>query len=107
MTGVSGEPIKFYFDFISPFAYLGSGLQSICIGFLVPDKTAAANGQFVPHLHFISRDWHWLPIFIMPFAIIGTYISIKIWHELPAATKKYIAEVEEKRGLTTPGIPLN
>jgi adenylosuccinate synthase len=23
-------------------------------------------------------------------------LALKIWHELPAATKKYIAEVEEK-----------
>jgi OPA family glycerol-3-phosphate transporter-like MFS transporter len=91
---------------INAFAYLGSGLQSICIGFLVPDKNAPANSQFVPHLHFIPRDWHWLPVFIMPFAIIGTYISIKIWYELPAATKKYIAEVEEKRGLTETEIPV-
>jgi len=82
---------------INAFAYLGSGLQSICIGFLVPDKNAPANSQFVPHLHFIPRDWHWLPVFIMPFAIIGTVISIKIWHALPAATKKYIAEVENKQ----------
>ena len=32
----------------------------------------------------------------MPFAVIGTLIAIKIWHDLPAATKKYIADVEGK-----------
>ncbi|HVU27263.1 MAG TPA: MFS transporter [Verrucomicrobiae bacterium] len=79
---------------INAFAYLGSGLQSLCIGFLVPDKHAPANGQFV--LHFIPRDWHWWPVFVMPFAVVGTYLSIKIWHELPAATRKYIADVEKK-----------
>jgi hypothetical protein len=28
----------------------------------------------------------------MPFALIGMLIAIKIWHDLPAATRKYIAE---------------
>ena len=32
----------------------------------------------------------------MPFAIIGMLIAMKIWHDLPAATRKYIAEVEQK-----------
>ena len=81
---------------VNGFAYIGGGLQSLCIGFLVPDKNAPANGQFVSHLRFIPREWHWWPVFIIPFAIIGTLISIKIWHELPAATRKYIAEVEQK-----------
>jgi len=82
---------------INAFAYIGSGLQSLCIGFLVPDSHGPANGQFVPHFHFIARDWHWWPVFVVPFAILGTVLSIKIWHDLPAATRKYIAEVEQKR----------
>jgi len=90
---------------VDGFAYLGSGLQSICIGFLVPDLNAPAHGQVVPYLHFIPRDWHWWPAFIVPFAIIGGGIAVWIWHELPAATKKYIAEVEqkkEKQGMSLP-----
>jgi len=37
------------------------------------------------------------------------FIALKIWHELPAATRKYIAEVEDKAeielvpGMTTLG----
>jgi len=82
---------------INAFAYLGNGLQSLCIGFLVPDKNGPPTGQVVPHLSFITRDWHWWPAFIIPFAIIGTVLCIKIWHELPPATRKYIAEVEQKK----------
>ena len=82
---------------VDAFAYLGSGLQSICIGFLEPRENAPANEQFVPGLHFIPRDWHWWPLFVMPFAVVGTLVAIKIWHELPAATRKYIAEVEQKK----------
>jgi hypothetical protein len=28
----------------------------------------------------------------MPFALIGMLIAIKIWHDLPAATRKYLVE---------------
>jgi MFS transporter, OPA family, glycerol-3-phosphate transporter len=66
---------------VNGFAYLGCGIQSIGLGFLLPPK---------------GPSWHWLPVFVIPFAIIGTFIAIKIWHDLPAATRKYIAEVEQK-----------
>ena len=32
----------------------------------------------------------------MPFALLGGILALKIWHELPAATRKYIAEKEQK-----------
>ncbi len=67
---------------VNGFAYIGSGIQSFGLGFLLASKDA---------------NWQWLPIFVMPFAIIGTLISIKIWHDLPPATRKYIAEVEQKK----------
>jgi len=67
---------------VNGFAYIGSGIQSFGLGFLLASKDA---------------NWQWLPIFVMPFAIIGTLIAIKIWHDLPPATRKYIAEVEQKR----------
>ncbi|MGZ3772274.1 MAG: MFS transporter [Pseudobdellovibrionaceae bacterium] len=57
--------------------YLGSGLQSLAIGYLS------------------QKDWIYWPLFLLPFAIFGLFLSIKMWHELPAATKKYILEVEK------------
>ncbi len=66
---------------VNGFAYVGSGIQSLSLGFLLANK---------------GGSWHWLPLFVIPFAIIGTLIAIKIWHDLPAATRKYIAEVEQK-----------
>ncbi|MFI5336668.1 MAG: MFS transporter [Opitutales bacterium] len=59
--------------------YLGSGVQSIGVGYLS------------------GHSWQWWPIFLMPFALAGTLLAAKFWHALPAATRKYIAEVEEKR----------
>jgi OPA family glycerol-3-phosphate transporter-like MFS transporter len=67
---------------VNGFAYVGSGIQSFGLGFLLVNK---------------GESWRWLPLFVIPFAIIGTLLAIKIWHDLPAATRKYIAEVEQKR----------
>jgi len=75
---------------INGFAYLGSCIQSFGLGFLLGDK---------------NTNWMWLPIFVVPFAIIGTFISIKIWNELPAATRKYI-ENEKKENLTVDEVAL-
>jgi MFS transporter, OPA family, glycerol-3-phosphate transporter len=78
---------------VDGFAYLGSGLQSISLGFIVT-----------------RGGWQWWPVFIIPFAIVGLILGIKIWHNLPTATKKFIAEKEgkpiRKQGLTAPEISL-
>ncbi len=75
---------------VNGFAYLGSTIQSYSLGFLITHE-----------------GWQWLPIFVIPFAVIGGAIAIWIWHELPAATKKYIADVEQKQALTSPEIALS
>ncbi len=56
--------------------YLGSSVQSVCVGCLV------------------GISWQWWPIFLIPFALVGCLIALKIWHELPVATRKFIAEQE-------------
>jgi OPA family glycerol-3-phosphate transporter-like MFS transporter len=63
---------------VDGFTYLGTGLQAVSLGYLT------------------GHSWFWWPIFLMPFALLGGYLSLRIWHELPAATRKYITEVEEK-----------
>ena len=72
--------------------YLGSAIQSFFIGHLVPSEKAGESAAFLG----ASRDWHWWPLFMVPFAVIGLVVAIKLWHDLPAATRKYIAEVEQK-----------
>jgi OPA family glycerol-3-phosphate transporter-like MFS transporter len=59
--------------------YLGSSVQSVAVGFLTQ-----------------HRGWQWWPVFLMPFALVGGIIAWRIWHELPAATRKYIDEHERK-----------
>lgn len=69
---------------VDGFVYLGSGLQSISIGFLQ------------------KQGWLWWPLFLMPFALLGCLLAIQIWHELPAATRKYIEENETPSALRPP-----
>jgi len=64
---------------VDGFAYLGSSIQSFSIGYIA------------------TRNWQWWPLFLAPFAVIGLAISVKIWLELPPATRRYIEEVESKR----------
>jgi OPA family glycerol-3-phosphate transporter-like MFS transporter len=64
---------------VDGFVYLGSGVQSIGVGYLVT-----------------HHSWQWWPIFLMPFALIGGLIAWRIWHELPEATRNYINTVERK-----------
>jgi OPA family glycerol-3-phosphate transporter-like MFS transporter len=63
---------------VDGFTYLGTGLQAVSLGYLT------------------GHSWYWWPIFLMPFALLGGLLALRIWHALPAATRKYIAEVEEK-----------
>ena len=73
--------------------YLGSAIQSFFIAHLVPGEQAGASNTYLG----LTRDWHWWPLFMVPFAILGLAVAIKLWHNLPAATRKYIAEVEQKK----------
>jgi OPA family glycerol-3-phosphate transporter-like MFS transporter len=61
---------------VDGFVYLGSGIQSLALGYLT------------------GYSWLWWPLFLMPFALLGGILALKIWHDLPAATRKYINEVE-------------
>lgn len=64
---------------VDGFVYLGSGMQSFAIGYLVQDN-----------------DWIFWPLFLLPFTVIGFLLSLKIYWELPEATKKYLVEVEKQ-----------
>lgn len=59
------------------FVYLGTGLQSVSLGYLV------------------GKSWLFWPIFLIPFAVLSIYIAFKMWGHLPDATKKYLVSVEK------------
>ncbi len=60
------------------FSKLGSSFQEFFLGAVLTKDT-----------------WVYWPSFLMPFTLLGLFFAIKLWRELPEATKKYIAEVEK------------
>lgn len=62
---------------VDGFVYLGTGLQSVAVGNLVK-----------------SFGWQIWPIFLLPFAVVGLIFGLRMWHHLPAATRRYLMTVE-------------
>lgn len=59
------------------FVYLGTGLQSVSLGYLT------------------NHSWLFWPAFLIPFALLSVYIAIKMWGHLPEASRKYLVTVEK------------
>ncbi len=57
--------------------YLGTGIQSVLIGNMVPVGDAAKNPE----------NWSIWPIFLIPFCVIGFLLSAKIWNAVPGKAK--------------------
>jgi OPA family glycerol-3-phosphate transporter-like MFS transporter len=55
---------------IDGFVYLGTGFQALALGFLT------------------TQSWSYWPPFLLPFAAIGLFLAIKIWHAFPNARRK-------------------
>jgi OPA family glycerol-3-phosphate transporter-like MFS transporter len=64
------------------FVYLGSGLQSLSLGYLIS-----------------NHGWKFWPAFLFPFAILGIFLAKRMWTSLPAATRRYLLTIE-KIGIT-------
>jgi OPA family glycerol-3-phosphate transporter-like MFS transporter len=60
------------------FSKLGSSFQEFVLGAIITVDT-----------------WHYWPGFLLPFTVLGMFFAIKLWRELPEATKKYVREVEK------------
>ncbi len=60
------------------FSKLGSSFQEFVLGGLLTIET-----------------WQYWPSFLMPFTLFGLFFAVKLWRDLPEATKKYLAEVEK------------
>lgn len=55
---------------VDGFVYLGTGLQSLALGYIT------------------TRNWAWWPIFLVPFSLIGFYLLTRIWNALPNRAQK-------------------
>jgi len=54
---------------IDGMVYLGTGIQAVSLG------------------HLTTKNWALWPPFLLPFAVIGTLLAIRIWHAMPTASK--------------------
>jgi OPA family glycerol-3-phosphate transporter-like MFS transporter len=61
------------------FSYLGSAIQSFALGKLT------------------TISWAYWPMFLVPFTLLGLFFAYRMWFYLPEATKKYLADVENKK----------
>ena len=61
------------------FSKLGSSFQEIVLGLIIVGKDA----------------WVYWPSFLLPFCLLGLFFAVKLWTEIPEATRKYIKEVEK------------
>ncbi|MEY4616638.1 MAG: hypothetical protein RJB66_1598 [Pseudomonadota bacterium] len=60
------------------FSYLGSAVQSFALGMLT------------------TQSWTYWPLFLLPFTVLGLVFAIKMWREIPEATKHYMANAAKK-----------
>lgn len=53
--------------------YLGTAVQSVVAGYTTPTQDAAQD----------PANWVWWPAFLIPFALVGVFLSRRIWHAVP------------------------
>jgi OPA family glycerol-3-phosphate transporter-like MFS transporter len=58
--------------------YLGTAMQSLAAGFMTPKGEAARD----------PGNWIGWPVLLVPFAVIGLALSIRIWGALPEARRR-------------------
>ena len=61
---------------VDAFVYLGSSVQSLALGYLT------------------TKDWQFWPIFLVPFTLLGLVLALRIWKDLPEATRRYLKQNE-------------
>jgi OPA family glycerol-3-phosphate transporter-like MFS transporter len=57
---------------IDGFVYLGTGFQSVTLGYLIE-----------------NHGWRWWPPFLLPFAVIGFLLLCRIWNAMPRGRKAH------------------
>lgn len=58
-------------------------------------KLGSSFQEFVLGMVLTRETWYIWPSFLLPFTVLGLFFAIKLWRELPEATKRYLAEVEK------------
>jgi OPA family glycerol-3-phosphate transporter-like MFS transporter len=56
---------------IDGFVYLGTGIQSVCLGYIIP-----------------NWGWNAWPLFLIPFTLIGIFFTRRIWNAFPDSRRR-------------------
>ena len=72
---------------IDGFVYLGTAFMSFTYAFLLPREQLNAAGKIVGPATDPSNWLAW-PIAMIPIAVIGLILAIRVWHAYPQTTKK-------------------
>ena len=75
---------------IDGLVYLGTAVQSISLGFITEKGHVFGlkGWTFDGVLSADQRGWSLWPIFLLPFALIGFWLAVRIWKAIPEAAKK-------------------
>jgi OPA family glycerol-3-phosphate transporter-like MFS transporter len=76
---------------IDGFVYAGTAVMSITYGVILPDDTnAAVAGD--------PANWIWWPVSMIPLAVIGLYLSTRIWNAKPKGKGASPVQAEPEAG---------
>ncbi len=67
---------------IDGFVYLGTGTMSLTYAFLLPKETFDASGKLTGAVTD-PKNWIAWPMAMIPFALIGTALAIRLWNATP------------------------
>ena len=71
-AGITAGAIAMFFA-LDGFVYLGTGLQSVIVGGLLPKNEAAA----------VASNWIYWPMAMIPVAIVGLILCTRMWNAKP------------------------
>ena len=60
-------------------------------------KLGSSFQEFILGAILTKDSWDYWPMFLMPFTLLGLFFAWKLWQELPAATRKYLVDVENSK----------
>ena len=67
---------------IDGFVYLGTGLMSLTYALLLPKEQITASGKLIGPATD-PANWRWWPIAMIPFAMVGTLLALRVWNAKP------------------------
>ena len=71
---------------IDGFVYLGTAVMSLTYGLILPKEQLTKTGKLVgPATN--PDNWQWWPVAMIPVAIVGFVLALRVWHAKPKPKK--------------------